>query len=60
MHSNKPLFYTKVITLSSLKCMSNQFPFEALNNVMITLLGLTTTKHFSGTISLFSFGIAHR
>eukprot|EP00268_Persea_americana_P037051 TRINITY_DN3664_c0_g1_i1.p1 TRINITY_DN3664_c0_g1~~TRINITY_DN3664_c0_g1_i1.p1 ORF type:complete len:112 (-),score=16.49 TRINITY_DN3664_c0_g1_i1:623-958(-) len=47
-------------TLSSFKCKSSQFPFDALKNVMRTLLGLTTTLDFSGTISLFSFGIVYR
>ena len=48
------------ITLSSLNCKSNQFPFEALNNMIVTLVGLIITLHFSGTISLFNLGMAHR
>uniref|UniRef100_A0A0A9G6N6 Pco119358 n=1 Tax=Arundo donax TaxID=35708 RepID=A0A0A9G6N6_ARUDO len=48
------------LNLSSLKCRSNQLPFEALQRVITTFVGFTTTLHFSGTISLFSFGMAQR
>lgn len=54
------IFPLYVITLSSLYCKSNQFPFEALKSMMTTLVGLTSTLLFSGTISWFNLGLVNR